>query len=213
MGQKINPVGFRMGITKTWTSKWFTNKREYGKYVAEDYKVRKYLEKKFEAAGVKDIQIERSPNEIKVTIRVFRVSKPGVVIGKGGAGVTEAQDELKRITKAKVSLTAEEIKTPEVEASLVAQYIARQLKRRIPYRRIMNTAVQSAMDKGAKGVRIKLAGLLGGGSSIARVERLELGSIPAQTLRADIDFAQLDCHMLYGTIGIKVWIYKGEVEL
>ena len=210
MGQKINPIGFRVGITKGWTSRWFTNKREYGRYVVDDYKIRRYLEKKFEMAGVKDIHIERSPNEIKITVRV---SKPGIVIGRGGAGVTEAQDELKKITNGKISLTAEEIKTPEIEAALVAQYIARQLKRRMPYRRILSSAANSAMDKGAKGVRIRLAGLLGGGSSIGREDKVELGSVPAQTLRADIDYAQFDCHMLYGVIGIKVWIYKGEVEL
>lgn len=210
MGQKINPTGFRVGISKGWASRWFTNKRDYGTYVVEDYKIRRYLEKKFETAGVRDIQIERSPNELKVTIRV---SKPGIVIGKGGAGVVEAQNDLKKITNAKISLTAEEVKTPEIEAPLVAQYIARQLKRRMPYRRVIASAAQSAMDKGAKGIRIKLSGLLGGGNSIHRTERIDLGSIPSQTLRADIDFIQYHCHMLYGTIGIKVWIYKGELEL
>jgi len=210
MGQKINPLGFRVGISKGWSSRWFTDKRKYGTYVIEDHKIRKYLGEKFETAGIKDIHIERSPNEIKV---IIRVSKPGIVIGKGGAGVTEAQEELKRMTNAKISLTAEEVKTPEIEAALVAQYIERQLKRRMPYRRVMSSAAQSAMDKGAKGIKIRLAGLLGGGNSIGRVEQVGLGSIPSQTLRADIDYAQHDVHMLYGSVGIKVWIYKGELEL
>lgn len=210
MGQKINPIGFRVGITKNWTSRWYADKRSYGDLALEDIKIRKLLKKRFETAGVKEIIIERSTNEVKITIKV---SKPGVVIGKGGAGVTEVQEDLKKITKAKISLTAEEVKTPEIEAELVAQYISRQLKRRMPYRRIVASASQSAIDKGAKGIRIKLSGLLSGGNSISRTETISLGAVPTQTLRADIDYSQLDCHLIYGTVGIKVWIYKGEVEL
>lgn len=210
MGQKINPTGFRIGISKNWKSRWFADKDNYAKYALEDVKIRKLLRKRFETAGVKEIDIERSLNDIRITIRV---SKPGVVIGKGGAGVTEVQEELKKITNSKISLTAEEVKTPELEAELVAQYISRQLKRRMPYRRIVANAAQSAMDKGAKGIRIRVSGLLGGGNSIARKETVSLGSVPTQTLRADIDYAQVDCKQIFGTVGIKVWIYKGEVEL
>ncbi len=210
MGQKINPTGFRMGITKNWSSRWFADKANYAKFALEDRKIRKLLGVRFETAGVKEIIIERSLNEVKITIRV---SKPGVVIGKGGEGVTKVQDELKKITKSKISLTAEEVKNPEIEASLVAQYISRQLRRRLPYRRVASSAAQSAMEKGAKGIKIRVAGLLSGGNSISRAETISLGSVPAQTLRADIDYAQEDCHMIFGTIGIKVWIYKGEAEI
>ncbi|MBI2414906.1 30S ribosomal protein S3 [candidate division WWE3 bacterium] len=210
MGQKINPTGFRMGITKNWASRWFADKATYGTLALEDRKIRNLLKERFETAGVKEVIIERSLNDIKITIRV---SKPGVVIGRGGEGVTKVQEELKKLTSSKISLTAEEVKVPEIEAALVGQYISRQLKRRLPYRRLVTTATQSAMDKGAKGIKIRVAGLLSGGNSISRTETISLGSIPSQTLRADIDYAQEDCHMIFGTIGIKVWIYKGETEI
>jgi len=209
MGQKINPVGFRVGITKNWSSKWFADKGEYAKLALEDRKIRNYLEKKFDLAGLKSVDIERSTNMIHV---IVKVSKPGVVIGKGGSGIEQVQEELKELTDSKLSLTAEEVKTPELEAQLVANYICRQLKRRVPYRRVATHAAQAAMDKGAKGIKIKLSGLLSGGNSIARSERTVLGSVPTQTLRADIDYAQVDCHLLYGAVGIKVWIHKGEVK-
>lgn len=208
MGQKINPIGFRVGITRDWSSRWFADKSEYGKLALEDHKIRKFLEEKLEMAGLKSIDIERSTNKIHITVKV---SKPGIVIGRGGSGVEQIQEELKKITSAKVSLTADGIKTPELEAQLVASYICRQIKRRIPYRRIVSRATQIAMDKGAKGIKVLLSGLLSGGNSIARSERAILGSVPTQTLRADIDYAQVDCHLLYGTVGIKVWIHKGEI--
>ena len=210
MGQKINPYGYRLGISKDWMSRWYADKKHYGELVLEDLKIRKYLEKKFEMAGVKSIDIERSVNEINI---IVKVAKPGVVIGKGGSGVEDAEKELKKITKAKIRLTAEEVKNPEMEAQLVADYISRQLKRRLPYRRVVMAAISSARDKGAKGIKIKLAGLLSGGNSISRSEKYLDGSIPSQTLRADVDYAQVHCQMLYGTIGIKVWIYKGEAVL
>ncbi|OGC50002.1 30S ribosomal protein S3 [candidate division WWE3 bacterium RBG_16_37_10] len=210
MGQKVNPYGYRLGISKDWMSRWYADKKHYGELVLEDLKIRKYLEKKFEMAGVKSIDIERSVNEINI---IVKVAKPGVVIGKGGSGVEDAEKELKKITKAKIRLTAEEVKNPEMEAQLVADYISRQLKRRLPYRRVVMAAISSARDKGAKGIKIKLAGLLSGGNSISRSEKYLDGSIPSQTLRADVDYAQVHCQMLYGTIGIKVWIYKGEAVL
>ncbi len=207
MGQKINPIGYRLGVSKEWSSKWYSPKNSYADLVLEDIKIRKFLKKKLDQAGLKVIEIERTENEVSITLRV---SKPGLVIGRGGTGVEELEKELKKITKAKVKITAEEIKVPEIEAQLVADYICRQLKRRIPYRRTAMFAVSSAMDKGAKGIKIKFSGVLSGSNTIARSEKFTAGSLPLQTLRADIDYAQIDCHLLYGTVGVKVWIYKGE---
>jgi small subunit ribosomal protein S3 len=207
MGQKINPVGYRLGITKDWSSRWYANKSTYADLALEDIRIRKFLKDRLEQAGLKVVEIERTENEINI---ILKVSKPGMVIGKGGTGVEELEKSLKSITKAKLKITAEEVKTPEIEAQLVADYIYRQLKRRIHYRRTAMFAVNSAMEKGAKGIKIKFAGVLSGSNTIARSETFTQGSIPLQTLRADIDYAQLDCHLLYGTIGVKVWIYKGE---
>lgn len=210
MGNKVNPVGFRIGISRDWESKWYADKKSYGKYALQDFRIRQILEKKFDLAGLRNIEIHRSLNDIKVTVYV---SKPGVVIGKGGSIVTGAKDELEALTKSKVSISAEAIKVPELEAKLVGDFVARQLKRRKPYRSVINTAITSALDKGAKGIKIKVAGVLGGPMSIARSEFFTKGSVPNQTLRADIDYAQIHCQMIYGTIGIKVWIYKGEKTL
>jgi small subunit ribosomal protein S3 len=210
MGQKINPTGFRIGISKDWNSKWFVDKKEYPKYAVEDFRIRRFLEKKFEPAGLKDVLIERSGNILSVTIRV---SHPGVVIGKGGAGVESAEKEIKKFTKSTVKITAEEVKNPEIHARIVANNIVRQLKKRVKPNRASQMAMNAAMEKGAKGIKIKVSGLLGGGSTIARVETFMQGSIPAQKLRADIDYAQVDAHMLFGAIGIKVWIYKGDLEI
>ncbi len=210
MGNKVNPVGFRIGISKDWESKWYADKKSYGTYALQDFRIREVLEKKFDLAGIRNIEINRSLNDIKITVYV---SKPGVVIGKGGSIVTGAKDELEKLTKAKVSISAEAIKVPELEAKLVGDFVARQLKRRKPYRSVINTAITSALDKGAKGIKIKVAGVLGGPMSIARSEFFTKGSVPNQTLRADIDYAQVHCQMIYGTIGIKVWIYKGEKTL
>ncbi len=210
MGQKINPTGFRVGISKNWSSRWFSSKKEYANLLIEDKKIRDYLNVKLSVAGLKNVEIERTENEINILIKV---SKPGVVIGRGGTGVEEIEKEIKKITKGKVKITAEGIKSSEIEAQLVGDYICRQLKRRVPYRRVVNFALSSAIDKGAKGIKIKLAGVLSGSNTISRSETYKLGSVPAQTLRADIDYAQIGCQMLFGTIGIKVWIYKGEIEL
>ncbi|HBY09666.1 30S ribosomal protein S3 [candidate division WWE3 bacterium RIFOXYC2_FULL_42_13] len=207
MGQKINPIGYRLGISRDWQSRWYAPASSYADVAHEDIKIRKYLKKKLDMAGLKEIDIERTENDISITVRV---SKPGVVIGRGGTGVEEIEKEIKKLTKAKVKITAEEIKSPEIEAQLVGDYIARQIKRRMPYRRVVKFALSGAMDKGAKGIKIRLSGVLSGSNTISRSEQYTLGSIPLQTLRADIDYAQIDCHLLYGTIGIKVWIYKGE---
>ena len=210
MGQKINPIGYRLGISKNWSSRWFSSKKDYADLLIEDKKIRDLLGSRLSTAGLKNIEIERTENEISVLIRV---SKPGIVIGRGGTGVEELEKEIKKITKGKVKITAEGIKSAEVEAQLVADYICRQLKRRVPYRRTVNFALHSAIDKGAKGIRIRLAGVLSGSNTISRTENYKEGSVPLQTLRADIDYAQIGCQMLFGTIGVKVWIYKGEIEL
>jgi small subunit ribosomal protein S3 len=209
MGQKIHPYGFRVGITKDWRSRWFVDKKSFGDLVVEDKKIRIFLQDKLSTAGLDSIDIERSHNEVNILVRV---AKPGLVIGRGGSGVEDLEKSLKKLTKSKVKLTAEQVKVQELSAKLVADYISRQLKRRMRHRRVLNSAVNSAMDKGAKGIKIRVAGLLGGSNSIARVEKYGDGSVPTQTLRADIDYAQVHCYLKYGTVGIKVWIYKGEVQ-
>jgi small subunit ribosomal protein S3 len=208
MGQKINPIGFRVGVTKDWSSRWYADKTAYADKALEDIKIRKFLQDKLSTAGLKTIEIERTENEISI---IIKVSKPGLVIGKGGAGVESLEKELKKLTPSKIKITAEEVKTPEIEAQLVGEYLCRQIKKRVPYRRVAVFAINSAIDKGAKGIKIKLAGVLSGSNTISRSEEFSLGSIPLQTLRADIDYAQIHCKLLYGTIGIKVWVYKGEI--
>ena len=210
MGHKIHPLGFRLGISKDWSSRWFAEKPEYAKNLYEDYIIRGFLEEKFITAVLKSLDIERSLNEVSI---IVKVSKPGIVIGRGGSGIEQVEKELKKLTDSKIKITAIEVKTPEMEARLVADYIARQMKRRIPYRRVVKGAMNSAMDKGAKGIKIRLAGLLSGGNTISRSEKFSRGSVPTQTLRSDIDYSQVHCQMIYGTIGIKVWIYKGELEI
>jgi small subunit ribosomal protein S3 len=209
MGQKIHPIGYRVGITRDWVSRWYADKTVYAQRAIEDIKIRRFLQGKLSTAGLKIIEIERTENELNI---VIKVSKPGLVIGRGGAGVESLEKELKKITSAKIKITAEEGKVPEIEAQLVGDYLCRQLKRRVPYRRTCVFAVNSAMDKGAKGIKILLSGVLSGSNTIARSDHFAAGSIPLQTLRANIDYAQIDCQMLFGTIGIKVWIYKGEAE-
>jgi small subunit ribosomal protein S3 len=210
MGQKINPTGYRVGISKNWGSRWFASKKDYANLLIEDKKIRDLLAERLSSAGLKNVEIERTENEVSILIKV---SKPGVVIGRGGTGVEEIEKEIKKITKGKVKITAEGIKSSETEAQLVADYICRQLKRRVPYRRVINFALSSAIDKGAKGIKIRLAGVLSGSNTISRSETYKEGSVPAQTLRADIDFAQVHCQMIFGTIGIKVWVHKGEITL
>lgn len=210
MGQKIHPLGFRLGISKNWRSRWFADKKNYPKYLFEDHEIREVLRERLSMAGLKTIEIERAVNEIKILVKV---SKPGVVIGRGGSGIEAIEKELKGMVDSKIKITVEEIKTPEVEAALVAQYICRQLKRRIPARRVANSAVRSAIDKGVKGIKIEVKGLLSGSNTIARSEVYKHGPVPLQTLRADIDYAQVNCNLLFGTVGIKVWIYKGEIEM
>ncbi len=210
MGQKINPTGYRIGISKDWSSRWFSDKADYGKRVYEDFKIREFLKNKLSQAGLKVVDIERTASEINIYLKV---SKPGLVIGKGGSGVETLEKELKKLTDSKIKITAEEVKTSEIEAQLVGEYICRQMKRRVPYRRVCSFAASGAMEKGAIGIKIRMAGVLSGSNTISRSESFSQGSLPLQTLRADIDYAQIDCKLIFGTIGIKVWIYKGELNI
>jgi small subunit ribosomal protein S3 len=206
MGQKTHPIGFRLGITKNWRSRWHAG-REYPQLVAEDNLLRKYLRARLEHAAISDVHIERKPGKVVVTVYTGR---PGVVIGKKGAEVDKLRDELARLTGKEVGINVEEIKRPELDAQLVADNVAHQLTQRISFRRAMKRAVQAAMRMGAQGIKIKTSGRLGG-AEIARVEGYHEGRVPLHTLRADIDYATSTAKTTYGTIGVKVWIFKGEV--
>jgi small subunit ribosomal protein S3 len=206
MGQKTHPVGFRLGVTKQHRSRWYAN-REFPALLKEDELLRKYLKARLGHAAIADIQIERKPGKVVVTIHTGR---PGVVIGKKGAEVDKLRDELAKLSGKEVGINVEEIKRPELDAQLVADQVAAQLAQRISFRRAMKRAVQSAMRMGAQGIKIKTGGRLGG-AEIARVEGYHEGRVPLHTLRADIDYATSTAKTTYGTIGVKVWIFKGEV--
>ncbi len=215
MGQKVNPTGFRMGSTYTWSSRWFVEPSHYSDTVLEDYKLRKYLEEKLGNAGLVQVVIERSLTIIKVTLHV---SRPGVVIGKGGANLEDVKKQIERILnvaknkkdKVKVDLRVEEVSKPDMSAKLVGERISQQLIKRFPPRRAVMQALEKVMQAGAKGVKIALSGRIGG-SEIGRVEKYFEGSVPTQTLRADIDYAEIPARTRSGYVGIKVWIYKGEI--
>ena len=206
MGQKVNPVGLRVGINRTWDSRWFAD-RNYADLLHEDLKLRKYLEDRLKQAGVSKIIIERPAGRARVTIHTAR---PGVVIGKKGADIEKLRRELQTRIGKDVALNIVEIRKPELDAKLVAENIAQQLERRVAFRRAMKRAVQSAIRMGAEGIRINCAGRLGG-AEIARTEWYREGRVPLHTLRADIDYATAEGHTTYGVCGIKVWIFKGEV--
>ncbi|MFS8637570.1 MAG: 30S ribosomal protein S3 [Gemmatimonadota bacterium] len=206
MGQKTHPRGFRLGIIKPWKSRWYAE-RNFGELLREDETIRKYLRKRLAHASVSEIEIDRKPQKIVVTIHTAR---PGVVIGKQGSEVDKLRDELALLTKSEVSINVEEIKRPELDAQLVADSVAHQLVQRISFRRAMKRAVQAAMRAGAEGIKIQCSGRLGG-AEIARAEGYHEGRVPLHTLRADIDYAQSTARTTYGTIGVKVWIFKGEV--
>jgi small subunit ribosomal protein S3 len=206
MGQKTNPIGFRLGVSKPWRSTWYA-KKDMPALLKEDALLRKYLKARLDNAAISDVRIERKPGKAVVTIHTGR---PGVVIGKKGAEVDKLRDELAQLTGKEVGINVEEIKRPEVDAQLVADNIAAQLVQRISFRRAMKRAVQNAMRGGAQGIKVKAGGRLGG-AEIARVEMYREGRVPLHTLRADIDYATTTARTTYGTIGIKVWIYKGEV--
>ncbi len=206
MGQKVNPIGLRLGINKTWTSRWYS-KKDYATFLHEDLKIKKYLKKKLYHAGVSQIDIERSPEKVKV---IIHTAKPGIVIGKKGADLENLKKEVQRFTKSEVFLQVEEVRAPELNAVLVAENVAIQLERRVAFRRAMKKAVTSAMRLGAKGIKISCGGRLAG-AEIARTEWYREGRVPLQTLRADIDYGTAIAKTKYGVIGIKTWIFKGEV--
>ncbi len=206
MGQKINPVGFRLGVIKGWDSNWYDEKNYAGK-LQEDMMVRNYLRNRLKKAGVSKILIERTPKNARITINT---SRPGVVIGKSGKEIGQLEEELKKVTNKEVKILISEVKRPELDAQLVAENIASQLEGRIAFRRAMKQAITAAMRMGAEGIRVKCGGRLGG-AEIARTEQYKEGRIPLHTLRADIDYAHAEAATIYGKIGVKVWICKGEV--
>ena len=207
MGQKVNPVGLRLGINRTWDSRWFAKKADYGRLLHEDIKIRKQLKKRLYQAGVSRIIIERPHKKCRITIYAAR---PGVIIGKKGADIDKLRKDVASITEGEVHLNIVEIRKPETDAQLVAENIAQQLERRVAFRRAMKRAVQSAMRLGAEGIRINCSGRLGG-AEIARLEWYREGRVPLHTLRADVDYGVATAHTAYGTCGVKVWIFKGEI--
>jgi small subunit ribosomal protein S3 len=207
MGQKVNPVGLRIGIIRDWESKWFANKKDYSNLLHEDLKIREYVFKRLKDAAVASVEIERAANRINVTVHT---AKPGMVIGKGGTEVDALRNRLSAMTNKRVHISISEIKQPDLSARLVAENIASQLERRVSFRRAMKQAIQRTMRAGAKGIRVQVSGRLGG-AEIARTEGYAEGTVPLHTLRADIDYALAEAHTTYGRIGVKVWIYRGEV--
>ena len=206
MGQKTHPHGFRLGVVKDWRSRWYAEK-DFPRLLKEDETVRKYLHRRLAHAALSHVEIERKPSKIVVTLHTAR---PGVVIGKRGAEVDKLRDELAMLTSAEISVNVEEIKRPEVDARLVAENVAHQLRLRISFRRAMKRAVQAAIRSGAEGIKIVASGRLGG-AEIARTEGYNEGRVPLHTIRADIDYAQIHAFTTYGTIGVKCWVFKGEV--
>src|SRR6202158_5325413 len=207
MGQKINPTGLRLGINRTWDSRWYAGKKEYGKLLQEDIKIRSHLSEKLKQAGVSRIIIERPHKTCRIQIHSER---PGVVIGKKGADIEKLKNDVQRFTKDEVHLNIVEIRKPEIDAKLVAENIAQQLERRVAFRRVMKRAVQTAMRLGAQGIRINCGGRLGG-AEIARMEWYREGRVPLHTLRAEVDYGVATAFTTYGTCGVKVWIFKGEI--
>ena len=206
MGQKVNPHGLRVGVIKDWDSKWYADK-DFADNLAEDHKIRKFLKKKLYGAGIARIEIERAADRVRV---IVHTAKPGVVIGKGGADIEKTKAELQKLTDKKVFVDIKEVKRPDREAQLVAESIAQQLENRVSFRRAMKSTMGRTMKAGAKGIKTAVSGRLGG-ADIARSEFYSEGTIPLQTLRADIDYGFAEADTTYGKLGVKVWIYKGEV--
>lgn len=206
MGQKVHPVGFRLGVIRTWDSKWFEEKH-YAQWLHEDIKIRDHVKKSLNHAGVSKVEIERAANKVKVNVHTAR---PGIVIGKRGAGIETVKKDLQKFTKNEVFLNIVEVRKAEIDAQLVAENITTQLERRIAFRRAMKKAIQTAMKFGAKGIRVSCSGRLGG-SEMARYEWYREGRVPLHTLRADIDYGYAIAQTTYGTIGCKVWVCRGEV--
>jgi small subunit ribosomal protein S3 len=206
LGQKISPVGFRIGVIRDWNSRWYAEK-DYQELLHEDLKVREFIRKGLDGSGISSIEIGRAANNMRITIHT---AKPGMVIGKGGSGVDKLRRDVEKMTGKKVHINIVEIKTPELDAYLVAESIAQQLVRRIAFRRAMKQAIFRTMRAGAKGIKVVCKGRLAG-AEMARTEKFHEGTVPLQTLRADIDYGFVEAHTTYGRIGVKVWIYKGEV--
>ena len=207
MGQKVNPIGLRVGINRTWDSRWFANSRNFGDLLHEDLRIREFLEERLQQAGISKVVIERPAKKARVTIHTAR---PGVVIGKKGADIEKIRRDLTRMTNSEVHLNIVEIRKPEIDAKLVAENIAAQLKRRVAFRRAMKRSMQSAMRLGALGIRVACGGRLGG-AEIARTEQYREGRVPLHTLRAEIDYGTATAETAYGACGVKVWIFKGEI--
>ncbi len=209
MGQKVHPIGFRLGVIKSWSSRWYS-KNEYAKFLQEDIRIRGYIEKKFKAAGVALVEIERAAKNLKINIHS---SRPGIIIGKKGAGAETLKDELVRhckITSGEPTLNVFEVKKPDMDAKLVAESIREQLERRVSFRRAMKKSIGQTMKAGAKGIKVQLCGRLGG-ADMSRMERYMEGRVPLHTLRADIDYGTAEALTTFGLIGVKIWIFKGEV--
>jgi small subunit ribosomal protein S3 len=207
VGQKINPIGFRIGVIRDWESKWYADKKNYAKYLHEDIRIRKYIEDRLKDAAVSSIELERAANRINITIKT---AKPGMVIGKGGSEVETLRKALNDLTGKRVHVNIFEIKHADLDARLVAENIAKQLESRISWRRAQKQTLQRAMRAGAKGIKTQCAGRLGG-ADMARTEDYSEGTVPLHTLRADIDYGTAEADTTYGKIGVKVWIYRGEV--
>jgi len=206
LGQKTHPKGFRLGVIYDWDSRWFARK-DFSELLLEDNKIRSFVKNKLRAAGIARVEIERKPQEVTVTVHA---AKPGVVIGRGGTGIEALRKEIADMTKKKVILHALEVKNPEIEAQLVAENIAESIERRVSYRRAMKQAILRAMRAGAKGIKVRCSGRLAG-AEIARRERAGEGTVPLHTLRADVDYGFAEAHTTYGRIGVRVWIYKGDI--
>ena len=207
MGQKVNPHGLRVGVIKDWDSKWYAGKKEFGDQLVEDYNIRKFVKKACYEAGVAKIAIERKQNRVYISIHA---AKPGIIIGRGGAEIDKLKSQVEKLTSKTVNVNIIEVKNPDTNAQLVAENIAAQLERRISFRRAMKQVMGRAMRLGAKGIKTAVAGRVGG-AEIARTEQYHEGTIPLQTLRADIDYGFAEAKTTYGILGVKVWIYKGEV--
>jgi small subunit ribosomal protein S3 len=206
MGQKVNPHGLRVGVIKDWSSKWYAEE-DFADNLVEDYNIRKFLKKKLYSAGVSGIELERTSDRLKV---IIHTAKPGIVIGKGGAEIENLKKEVQKLTEKKLSIDIKEVKRPDRDAQLVAENIAQQLENRISFRRAMKSCISRTMKAGAKGIKTSCSGRLGG-ADMARTEFYSEGTIPLQTLRADIDYGFAEANTTYGKVGVKVWIYEGEV--
>ena len=207
MGQKINPTGFRVGVIKDWESRWYAGKKDFGNTLISDYELRNYLLSTLAPAGVPKVEIERDPKRVRINIHC---AKPGLVIGKGGSEIEKLRAQCEKMLSKPVAINIVEVKAPELDAQLVAESIAQQLEKRISFRRAMKMSIGNAMRRGAKGIKIMCSGRLGG-AEIARSEQYHEGTIPLQTLRADIDYGFAEANTTYGKVGVKVWLYKGEV--